>query len=108
MFFLYLLFFFSQEPNLFIDVLATVAGETEEELTEIITTYKDLTQQDRKYLIPVIGSLSELRIPEKQKVCAFGRAQRKILFMISRFQLNLLFETERCLFTCEHGSRICG
>jgi hypothetical protein len=58
-------------PELIIDALSTIAGDTEFELDIIIEKYKELINIDRKLLVPIIGSLAEFDLSKTVRNQAF-------------------------------------
>jgi len=54
---------------LVVDVLPYIMREsTKQDIEKVLNSYKQLILQDRAYLVPVIGSLSEFDLPTELKV----------------------------------------
>eukprot|EP01119_Soliformovum_irregulare_P022403 TRINITY_DN7657_c0_g1_i1.p1 TRINITY_DN7657_c0_g1~~TRINITY_DN7657_c0_g1_i1.p1 ORF type:complete len:1232 (+),score=319.96 TRINITY_DN7657_c0_g1_i1:26-3721(+) len=56
-----------EHPLLVIEVLASIVGDSEDEVSMVIQRYKELVNLDRTLLIPILGSLSELALTEEMK-----------------------------------------
>ena len=62
------LVFVCDEPALVINVMSVAASNaSSDQIQNVIEAYKDLMLQDRSLLVPIIGSISELRLSREQK-----------------------------------------
>jgi hypothetical protein len=76
-------------PLLVVEVLPSIMREsTKQEIEKVLNAYKQLIQQDRDFLVPVIGSLSEFDLPSELKVIMF---HSNYSFIHSFFMLSLFF-----------------
>ncbi len=71
----------TQYPELIIDVMASIVAETSSEVQIIIEKYKEIINNDRKLLVPVIGSLAELDLPEELKLQVFEMSGMALTFV---------------------------
>jgi hypothetical protein len=60
-----------QNPILIIEALPEIVGSSIKEIQMVIEKYKQILTVDRSFLLPIIGSLSQLQLPEKMKTDVF-------------------------------------
>ncbi|PRP85427.1 hypothetical protein PROFUN_06973 [Planoprotostelium fungivorum] len=57
----------SEDPLPFIENMSALVGDTEEEVQAIVELYKELVVTNRKCLVPIIGSLSDMSLSNLAK-----------------------------------------
>ena len=58
------LVYFCDCPAVIVDVISQISGASEPEVNLIVEQFKELLKGDRELLVPILGSLADLTLPE--------------------------------------------
>lgn len=78
------------------DVISSIVGDSSQEISLVLEKYSELVK-DRTYLVPVIGSISELPLKEDMKVCrlySFNLQVKNKVFELATEALQIADETD--------------
>jgi hypothetical protein len=81
--------------------MSQIVGESSEESALVLHCYKDLLEGDRTFLVPILGSLGEMPLPESLKGEVYKLAE-DALPLIDESDLPVLMKT--ILSTMTKGS----
>ena len=76
---------FCEYPVLIIEALTSLTGKEEEEVHKVVMSYRDYLSSEGTHWLPILGSLSEMQLPEQS---------RKIGFSLARQSINVVAEDD--------------
>ena len=71
----------SVEPPVALEIvhcMAQVCGDTEAEAELVLSTYQEMLTSDRSFLVPILGSISDLHLPDRMKGEVFQMAHESL------------------------------
>ena len=66
---------FCEYPVLIIEALTSLTGKEEEEVHKVVTSYRDYLSSEGTHWLPILGSLSEMQLPEQSRKIGFSLAR---------------------------------